>query len=197
MKYLITGRHAFHDGHTPFHYGRDEIQIGSTKSYSGSWIHYFRDEVHLRSGLTTDFFNFFFLHTLRHDFVPYVMTFFCTLRHEIMTGVMILLQALHDGGYEFAPSGMIFGHAVTSLNKQKRGSACKKARYSILVSLLFTPNTLQLPHSCGASGCGLWPSHMHGWPACPCVQSWIHVHRSLQTILSIALLLLRPWPALQ
>ena len=63
------------------------------------------------------------------------MTFFCTLRHEIMTGVMILLQALHDGGYEFAPSGMVFGHAVTSLNKQKRGSACKKARYSILVSL--------------------------------------------------------------
>ena len=28
-------------------------------------------------------------------------------------------------------------------------------------------------------------------------QSWIHVHRSLQTILSIALLLLRPWQALQ
>ena len=79
------------------------------------------------------------------------MTFFCTLRHEIMTGVMILLQALHDGGYEFAPSGMIFGHAVTSLNKQKGGSACKKARCSIVVSLVFTPNTLQLPHSCGAS----------------------------------------------
>jgi len=67
---------------------------------------------------------------------------------------MILLHVVHDGGCEFAPSGMIFGHSVTSLNKQKRGSACKKARYSILVSLFFTPNTLQLPHSCGASGCG-------------------------------------------
>jgi len=36
MKYLMTGRHAFHDGHIPFHDGRDEIKIGSTKSYSGS-----------------------------------------------------------------------------------------------------------------------------------------------------------------
>jgi len=65
--------------------------------------------------LATVFFNFFFLHTLRHDFVPYVMTIFCTLRHEIMTGVMILHQAQHYGGREFAPFGMIFGHGMTSL----------------------------------------------------------------------------------
>jgi len=31
MKFFITGRHGFHDGYTPIHYGRDELQIGSTK----------------------------------------------------------------------------------------------------------------------------------------------------------------------
>ena len=147
--------------------------------------------------MATVFFNFFFLHTLRHDFVPYVMIFFCTLRHEIMTGVMILHQAHHYGGHEFAPSSMIFGHAVTSLNKQKGGSACKKARCSIVFSLVFTPNTLQLPHSCGASGPRLWPSHMHGWPASPCVQSWKHVIQSSWNGPSITLLLLRPRSTLQ
>jgi len=90
-----------------------------------------------------NFLTFFFLHTLRHDFVPQVMIFLPTLRHEIITGVMIL----HLPAW-------FFGHSVTSLNKQKRGSACKKSRYSILVSLLFTPKKLELPHSCGASGYG-------------------------------------------
>jgi len=96
----------------------------------------------------------------------------------------------HDGGYAFAPSGMIFWAFRDEFEQAKKGQCMQKVEVQhscepFIYSKKTTTTTLMW---CVR----LWPSHMHGWPACPCVQSWIRVHQSLQTILSIALLLLRP-----
>ena len=101
------------------------------------------------------FLTFFFLHTLRHDFVPWVMIFLRTLLNEIITGgndstlssmifsVLSVTRSLRGVMILHFPV-WFFRHAVTRLNKPKRGCACKKARFRIRGILYFTPNTLQL-----------------------------------------------------
>ena len=106
---------------------------------------------------------------------------------------------LHFSGHEYAIYGIrirTLRHDFLSLRDEfvqgKRRCARKKAMCGIVFSIFFTPNTLQIPHSCGGSGPRSWPLHMHGWPGCPFVQSWNHVLKSFWNGPSIALLLLRP-----
>jgi len=69
--------------------------------------------------MLTLFLTFFFLHTLRHDFVPWVMISLPTLRNEIITG-----------GNDFAPSGMILSACCDEIEQAKKGVCMQKGEVS-------------------------------------------------------------------